>query len=133
MSLWQHRGSGHAIECRAVVAHYDAATDKLTLWVAGQTPHGHKRVLEILLRLDPSQVRVIMPDVGGGFGTKALFFGEEAVIAACALKFKRPVKWIEDRRENFLTASQERDQYWDMEMALDGDGRILARARPTAP
>jgi carbon-monoxide dehydrogenase large subunit len=125
VSLWQHRGSGHAIECRAVLAHYDGATDKLTLWVAGQTPHGHKNVLQTLLGLDPAQVRVIMPDVGGGFGTKALFFGEEAVIAACALRLQRPIKWIEDRRENFLTASQERDQYWDMEMALDRDGRIL--------
>jgi carbon-monoxide dehydrogenase large subunit len=66
-----------------------------------------------------------MPDVGGGFGTKAQFFGEEAVVAACAMRFKRPVKWIEDRRENFLSASQERDQYWDMELALDRDGRIL--------
>jgi carbon-monoxide dehydrogenase large subunit len=125
VSLWQHRGSGHAIECRAALAHYDGPTDKLTVWVAGQTPHGHRRVLEILLRLDPSQVRVIMPDVGGGFGTKAQFFGEEAVVAACALRLKRPIKWIEDRRENFLTASQERDQYWDMELALDRDGRIL--------
>jgi aerobic carbon-monoxide dehydrogenase large subunit len=126
VSLWQHRGSGHAIECRAVVAHYDAATDKLTCWVAGQTPHGHRRVLEMLLGLDSSQLRVIMPDVGGGFGTKAQFFGEEAVAAACARILKRPVKWIEDRRENFLTASQERDQYWDLDIALDREGRILA-------
>jgi carbon-monoxide dehydrogenase large subunit len=126
VSLWQHRGSGHAIENRAVLAHYDAATDKLTCWVSGQTPHGHRRVLEILLGLDPARVRVITPDVGGGFGTKAQFYGEQAVAAAAALRFKRPVKWIEDRRENFLTASQERDQYWDLELALDRDGRILA-------
>ena len=125
VSLWQHRGSGHAIENRACLGHYDAATDKLTLWVAGQTPHGHRRVNEILFGLDPSQIRIIMPDVGGGFGTKANYFVEQAVIAACALRFKRPVKWVEDRRENFLTATQERDQYWDMEMALDRDGKIL--------
>jgi aerobic carbon-monoxide dehydrogenase large subunit len=125
VALRQQRGSGHAIECRAVLATYDEATDKLTVWVAGQTPHGHKRVLEMMLGLDPAQVRVIMPDVGGGFGTKALFFGEEAVVAAAALMFKRPVKWTEDRLENFLTATQERDQHWDLAMALDGDGRIL--------
>jgi carbon-monoxide dehydrogenase large subunit len=125
VSLWQQRGSGHAIECRAALAHYDANTDKLTVWVAGQTPHGYRRVLEMLLGLDASQVRVITPDVGGGFGTKAQFFGEQAVAAACSMRFKRPVKYIEDRRENFLTASQERDQYWDMEMALDRDGHIL--------
>ncbi len=126
VALKQHRGSGHAIECRAALANYEPAVDKLTLWVAGQTPHGHKRVLEIMLGLDPAQIRVIMPDVGGGFGTKALFFGEEAVVAACALRLGRPVKWIEDRWENFLTASQERDQYWDLEMALDRDGKIKA-------
>ncbi len=125
VSLWQHRGSGHAIECRACLGHYDQATDKLTLWIAGQTPHAQRRVNELLFGLDSSQIRIIMPDVGGGFGTKANYFVEQAVIAACALRFKRPIKWIEDRRENFLTATQERDQYWDMEMALDRDGTIL--------
>ncbi|HUK60072.1 MAG TPA: xanthine dehydrogenase family protein molybdopterin-binding subunit [Stellaceae bacterium] len=125
VSLWLHRGSGHAIECRACLGQYDAVTDKLTLWVAGQTPHAQRRVNELLFGLDPAQVRVIMPDVGGGFGTKANYFVEQAVIAACAMRFKRPVKWVEDRRENFLTATQERDQYWDMEMALDRDGKIL--------
>ena len=54
-----------------------------------------------------------MPDVGGGFGTKALFYPETAVVAWCALALERPVKWIEDRRENFFAATQERDQYWD--------------------
>jgi aerobic carbon-monoxide dehydrogenase large subunit len=125
VSLWQHRGSGHAIENRACLGQYDVATDKLTLWVAGQTPHGHRRVNELLFGLDSSQIRIIMPDVGGGFGTKANYFVEQAVIAACTLRFKRPIKWIEDRRENFLTATQERDQYWDMELALDRDGKIL--------
>ena len=126
VSLWQHRGSGHAIENRACLGLYDAATDKLTLWVAGQTPHGHRRVNELLFGLDPSQIRIICPDVGGGFGTKANYYPEQAVIAAGALRFKHPIKWVEDRRENFLTATQERDQYWDMEMALDRDGRIVA-------
>ncbi len=126
VALWQHRGSGHAIESRAVLASFEPATDKLTLWVACQTPHGHKRNLEHLLGLGPAQIRVIAPDVGGGFGTKALFFCEEPVIAACALRLGRPVKWIEDRHENFLTASQERDEYWDLALALDRDGRILA-------
>ncbi|MGB8550273.1 MAG: molybdopterin cofactor-binding domain-containing protein, partial [Xanthobacteraceae bacterium] len=78
VALIQQRGSGHAIECRGVLANYDKAGDKLTVWNAGQTPHIDRRNLEILLRLDPSQVRVIMPDVGGGFGTKALFYPETA-------------------------------------------------------
>ncbi len=125
VSLAQQRGSGHAIECRAVLASYDKASDKLTVWNAGQTPHIDRRNLEILLRLDPSQLRVIMPDVGGGFGTKALFYPETAVIAWCALALERPVKWIEDRRENFLAATQERDQFWDLSLALAPDGKIL--------
>jgi hypothetical protein len=125
VALTQQRGSGHAIECRAVLANYDKAGDKLTVWNAGQTPHIDHRNLEILLRLDPSQLRVIMPDVGGGFGTKALFYPETAVVAWCALALERPVKWIEDRRENFLAATQERDQYWDLALALARDGEIL--------
>ena len=125
VALTQQRGSGRAIECRAVLANYDKAGDKLTVWNAGQTPHIDRRNLEILLRLDPSQLRVIMPDVGGGFGTKALFYPETAVVAWCALALERPVKWIEDRRENFLAATQERDQYWDLALALAQDGEIL--------
>ena len=126
VALSQQRGSGHAIECRAVLANYDKASDKLTVWNAGQTPHIDRRNLEILLRLDPSQLRVVMPDVGGGFGTKALFYPETAVVAWCALALERPAKWIEDRRENFLAATQERDQYWHLALALGQDGEILA-------
>jgi aerobic carbon-monoxide dehydrogenase large subunit len=125
VALTQQRGSGHAIECRAVLAHFDKPSDKLTIWNAGQLPHVDRRNLEILLRLDPSQLRVIMPDVGGGFGTKALFYPETAVVAWCALALERPVKWVEDRRENFLAATQERDQYWDLSLALTRDGEIL--------
>ncbi len=69
-------------------------------------------------------IRVIAPDVGGGFGPKAIFYPEEAVIPAVALKIGRPVKWIEDRREHFLCATQERDQYWDVAIATDADGKI---------
>ena len=68
---------------------------------------------------------MIAPDVGGGFGPKLIFYPEEAAIAAAALLLLgRPVKWIEDRREHFLTTTQERDQYWDVEMALDADGKL---------
>jgi carbon-monoxide dehydrogenase large subunit len=78
-----------------------------------------------MLRLDENQVRVMTPEVGGGFGAKFLMYPEELVVAASCLKLRRPVKWTEDRRENFLATIQERDQYWDMEAAYDGDGRLL--------
>ena len=68
---------------------------------------------------------MIAPDVGGGFGPKAIFYAEEAVIPALALKLKRPVKWTEDRREHFLCANQERDQDWNVSIAVDNDGKIL--------
>ena len=125
VSLWQHRGGGHAIECRAVLARYDAIEDALTVWIAGQAPHSSKRQIADLLPHDANRVRVIMPDVGGGFGPKGIPYAEEPVIAACARTLGRPVKWTEDRHEHFLATTQERDQYWDLELALDAEGHIL--------
>ena len=78
-----------------------------------------------LLGLDENQLRVVAPDVGGGFGAKFVMYPEEVVLAASCLLLRRPIKWIEDRREHFLAAVQERDQYWDFEIAFDDDGRLL--------
>lgn len=122
--IWQHRGGGMALETRGVVAQHEPERDLLTVWSATQTPHIGRRMLSDLLSRDLEAIRVLAPDVGGGFGPKAIFYPEEAVIAAAALKLGCPVKWIEDRREHFLTATQERDQYWDIAIAVDGDGRI---------
>lgn len=124
-SLWQHRGGGMAMETRAVLASHDAASDLLTVWTGSQTPHIGRRMLAEMLDRHIESIRCIAPDVGGGFGPKAIFYAEEAVVAACALKLGRPVKWIEDRREHFMCATQERDQYWDVALALDGEGKIL--------
>ncbi|HEV2570910.1 MAG TPA: xanthine dehydrogenase family protein molybdopterin-binding subunit [Beijerinckiaceae bacterium] len=123
--LFQHRGGGMAMETRNVVAQYDKLNDLLTVWSATQTPHIGRRMLADLLGRDVENIRVVAPDVGGGFGPKALFYAEEAVIAAAALKLGVPVKWSEDRREHFMCATQERDQHWDVEVAVDGQGRIL--------
>src|SRR5262249_55996356 len=71
------------------------------------------------------QIRMIAPDVGGGFGPKTSIYAEEAVIPAVALRLGRPVKWFEDRREHFLSATQERDQHFDVAIAVDHDGKIL--------
>src|SRR5579871_6046154 len=122
--LWIHRGCGHALECRGVLA--DVARDgTLTVWSSTQTPHLEKRVLADLLERRPDSIRVIAPDVGGGFGPKAIMYGEDAIVAAAALRLNRPVKWIEDRREHFLATTQERDQYWSLEIALDGNAKLL--------
>ena len=123
--LWHHRGCGHALEGRAVLA--DPGRDeRLTVWSSTQTPHLAKRSLADMLERDPESIRVIAPDVGGGFGPKAIFYAEEAVVAQAALRLGRPVKWTEDRREHFISTTQERDQHWSVDVALDGDGKLLA-------
>ena len=104
---------------------HDPVADVLTVWSGTQTPHLGRGTLADLLDRNLESIRMIAPDVGGGFGPKAIFYPEEAVIPAAALKLGRPVKWIEDRREHFLCATQERDQYWDVAIAVDGDGKIL--------
>jgi aerobic carbon-monoxide dehydrogenase large subunit len=123
--LWQHRGGGHSIECRGDLAVYDPVEDRLTLWSSTQAPHAARQALADLLGRDESQVRVITPDVGGGFGPKLVFYPEDVAVAVAALILRRPVKWIEDRREHFVATTQERDQSWDMEIAVDREARIL--------
>ncbi len=123
-SLWQHRGGSHSIECRGVVAAHDRVEDRLTLYSSTQTPHVAMRLLCELLGRDENEVRVVAPDVGGGFGPKLVFYQEEIVAALAAILLGRPVKWIEDRREHFVSTTQERDQYWDVEIAVDADARI---------
>jgi carbon-monoxide dehydrogenase large subunit len=123
--FWMHRGGGMAMETRAVAANCDAAGDFLTVWSSTQTPHLGRSILADLLGRGPETIRMIAPDVGGGFGPKAPFYAEEAVIPAIAIKLGRPVRWFEDRREHFLCATQERDQYWTLAIAVDADGKIL--------
>jgi carbon-monoxide dehydrogenase large subunit len=120
-----HKGGGHSIETRGVVARYDAGEGVLTVWDSTQMPHQAKRVLVRTLGLDEHAVRVVAPDVGGGFGPKFVFHPEELAVAAAALLLRTPVKWIEDRLENFTATVQERDQYWDVAVAADADGRLL--------
>jgi carbon-monoxide dehydrogenase large subunit len=120
-----HRGGAMTLEGRAVLASYEAAADLLTVWSATQTPHLARGTLADLLERDLESIRVIAPLVGGGFGTKAPFYAEEAVIPAAAMALGRPVKWQEDRREHFLAATQERDQYWKVAIAVDAGGKIL--------
>jgi len=123
-SLKQHRGGAHSIEGRGVVASYDAHAHQLTIWTSTQSAHKSRDAAVELFDMDESRVRVIVPDVGGGFGGKNTVYPEEVMTNMASRLLERPVKWIEDRREHFLAAIQERDQDWDVEVAADGDGRI---------
>jgi aerobic carbon-monoxide dehydrogenase large subunit len=125
VNLKQHRGGAHSIEGRGALAVYDENEDRLTLWSSTQLAHEVRAFLMTMLRLDENQVRVAAPDVGGGFGAKFVLYPEEVVVAAACLRLRQPIKWIEDRREHFLSAIQERDQYWDLDVAFDNDGRLL--------
>ncbi len=121
-----HRGGCHSMECRGVVATYDASDDRITLITSTQAPYLVRSVLaEHLGRLE-SSIRVSAPDVGGGFGPKCAVFPEEMVAPIVAMALGRPVKWIEDRREHFISTAQQRDQFWDLEVAANAEGRLLA-------
>jgi len=116
------------LEPRGVVADWDGAT--LTVWASTQTPHILRSALAAALGLAESRVRVIVPDVGGGFGLKVHVFPEDVAVAALARALKRPLKWIEERRENLAAASHAREQRVELEVAADGEGKLLAlRAR----
>ena len=75
--------------------------------------------------MNENHIRVIIPDVGGGFGPKLVFYPEDVSVVLSSLILKRPVKWIEDRREHFISTTQERDQFWDVEIAIDNAGLIM--------
>jgi len=120
------KGGGHSIETRGVIARFDPSEASLTVWVNSQMPHRAKMVLSEALGLPEHRLRVVAPATGGGFGTKAVFHPEELALPAAAMMLGRPLKWIEDRRENFTAAAQERMQDWQIEAATDAEGRLLA-------
>jgi carbon-monoxide dehydrogenase large subunit len=111
------------IEPRGAIASF---TDHLTLWTSSQDPHRPRSGLAHVLDLPPESIEVIVPDVGGAFGSKGPLSPEAAVVAVLARQLGRPVKWVEDRSENFLSAYQGRGIQAEVELALDGDGRMLA-------
>ncbi len=120
------RGAAAAMENRGVVASWDDKVQELTMWDTTQSPIPIRNGTAAMLGLSEHQVRVIAPFVGGGFGPKIMMFQPEEVLLPWAtMKLNRPIKWIEDRRENFLDTTQERGQVHDVEIALTKDGRIL--------
>ncbi|HVR30973.1 MAG TPA: xanthine dehydrogenase family protein molybdopterin-binding subunit, partial [Thermoanaerobaculia bacterium] len=120
------RGSSAPMENRGVVAAWDARAEQLTVWDTTQAPIPIRDGLAAMLGLSASQVRVVAPFIGGGFGPKIMmFYPEEVLVPWLAIRLGRPVKWIEDREESFYATTQERGQIHDAEIALDRDGRIL--------
>lgn len=126
LSIKQHRGAAHPMEGRGILAVPDPLQDRLKVWSSTQLSHEARHFLALMLGLDETQVDVAVPEVGGGFGAKYLVYPEEIAVAAAARLLGQPVKWVEDRREHFLSAIQERDQYWSIEVAAGSDGRLLA-------
>lgn len=122
--FFQHRGVAHPIEGRGVLVSVDPGSGALTVWSSTQVTHELRNNIVEMMDLRPDEVRVIPCDVGGGFGCKFMVYPEEVAVAAAARMLGRPIKWVEDRREHFLSAIQERDQFWDIEVAVDGDGRL---------
>ena len=118
------------LETRGCLATFEAATGDLTLWTSSQMPHYVRTALAERLQHPENKIRVIAPNVGGGFGLKAHFFVEEALTAAAAMHAQRPVRWLEDRRESFIGSLHAKDQVVDAELALAADGTVLgARLR----
>jgi aerobic carbon-monoxide dehydrogenase large subunit len=121
------RSCGSPLETRGIVADYDTRTGMLRAWISTQAPLPIKNGLARLFGLPEFKVEVIAPDVGGGFGTKImLFYPEEILIPAAAMRLGRAVKWIEDRSEHLTSSSQERGQLHEVEVATDEAGRVLA-------
>lgn len=125
-TFYMARHSGVPLECRAVLAEHDRGRDHLTVWTSTQIPHLIKTGLAQALGRSEDSIRVISPDVGGGFGVKAQLYPEEVACARAAIATGRPVRWLEDRREHFLSAHHAREHLHLAEMGYDDEGRIVA-------
>ena len=120
------RGGGHSIEGRAVAARFDEVTRQLIVWDNTQAPHYVRQMLATIYEVGEDEIRLIAPaDIGGGFGPKAQFYGEEVLIPWIAKEIKHAVKWIEDRWENFVSATMERSQTHRVEVGFDEEGHLL--------
>jgi aerobic carbon-monoxide dehydrogenase large subunit len=114
-----------AMEARAVIGEYLPGENRLTVWSSTQIPHLLRTQLSVMLALPETAVRVIAPEVGGGFGSKLNVYAEEGIVPWLAMKLGRPVKWAETRRENFAATIHGRDTINEVELALKKDGTIL--------
>ncbi len=126
LDLVNNRLAPNAMEPRAAVGEYDEGVDGLTLYTTSQNPHVARLVLSAFVGIAPEhKLRVVAPDVGGGFGSKIFIYAEETVCVWAARKLRRPVKWTGDRTEAFLADAHGRDHVTHAELALDARGRML--------
>ncbi|MCW5685682.1 MAG: xanthine dehydrogenase family protein molybdopterin-binding subunit [Pseudolabrys sp.] len=134
IDLVNNRLSPNPMEPRAALAEYDSGTEHLTLWNTSQNPHVARLVISAFVGMAPeNKLRVIAPDVGGGFGSKIFIYPEEVVCLWAARRTGRPVKWTGDRSEAFVTDAHGRDHVTHAEMAFDGEGKVLGlRVKTTA-
>ena len=117
----------NAMEPRAYIGEYDRASGDYTLYTTCQNPHAIRLLMGAFVLHQPEhKIRVIAPDVGGGFGSKIYHYGEEATVTWAAAKLGRPVKWTAERSESFISDAQGRDHVTHAELALDKDGKFLA-------
>src|SRR6266581_3961426 len=124
-ALLNQRLIPNAIEPRACIASVSPATGELTLWVTSQNPHVHRLLMAaFVLSIPETKMRVIAPDVGGGFGSKIFVYNEEVVVSWAAKTLGRPVKWTAELRESFLNDAHGRDHVTEAEIALDHDGKV---------
>jgi aerobic carbon-monoxide dehydrogenase large subunit len=125
-SFYTHRYAGVPMECRGVIGAYDPRTGSVTIWSSTQVVHWVRREAAAILRVPESRVRCVALDVGGGFGTKGHVYPEDLLLPLLARLVGRPVRWIEDRGEHFLSACHSRDQLHEVEVGFDGEGRVIA-------
>jgi aerobic carbon-monoxide dehydrogenase large subunit len=120
------RVSANPLETRGVLASYDAARGEMTIWISTQVPYMVRTRVAEMLHLPEEVIRVIAPEVGGGFGPKVNIYPEDIIVPYLALVLGRPVRWIEDRREHLLSTAHSRDQVHRVEVACMSDGHITA-------
>ena len=113
------------METRGILASWDRVREELTIWISTQGPHGVRGQMARVLGIDDSQVHVIMPDVGGAFGLKMHPHPEELATVVVSKLLGRPVKWIQDRRENLIADQQAREDQATVTMAAAADGSLL--------
>jgi carbon-monoxide dehydrogenase large subunit len=120
------RQTGLPIETRGLLAHYDEQAGVLQVWGPTKVPYFNRAALARMLGLRDEQVRFSGADVGGGFGVRGEFYPEDFLIPFAALALRRPVRWVEERREHFAAINHSREQRWSLRVGVDGDGRLLA-------
>ena len=120
------RQTAAPMETRGLVAEWDAVASRLTVWGTTKVPYFNRQALGTMLELDEARIHFVESDAGGGFGARGEFYPEDFLVPFLARRLERPVKWIEDRREHFLTINHSREQQWSVAAAADARGKLLA-------